>query len=404
MGMWKEFFAEPRRRVIAAILAVTAVGVLGYLLSPVLVPLLFAFLVAYIFNPMVDLLQARKAPRSVTVAALAFIAVLLLLAFVFVLIPLIVDEANQLIAAPKQPGEPAGPVGAWVNHVLDRLPLQRFVVWMGWAPDGQGIDARAILAEKIGGFVKNHAIQMLKASAPTLAGMGQRAGVGLAQILASLGRGIVNSLLFLGNFALFVLVAGYLLRDFDKVIRSARGLVPPRYRERIFELVGRIDAQLRSFLRGQVTVCLCLGVMYAVGLTLARVPFAIPLALFGGAVSIVPYLGLALTIGPALLLAFLQNGLDWHLIAVVATFAIAQMIEGMLLTPTIVGDRVGLNPVWVILAIMVFGTAFGFVGLLVAVPIAACLKVVVEEAMRVYRRSGLFEPAGSGPPSGPDSA
>ena len=137
-------------------------------------------------------------------------------------------------------------------------------------------------------------------------------------------------------------------------------------------------------------VCLCLGVMYAVGLFASGVPFAILLAAFGALASFVPYLGIVLTILPATTLCVIEHGLSGHVIGVLATFVIAQMLEGTLITPKIVGEKVGLNPVWVILAILVFGNALGFLGLLLAVPIAASLKVLVVEAVSYYRDSPVF--------------
>src|SRR5690606_13684673 len=149
-------------------------------------------------------------------------------------------------------------------------------------------------------------------------------------------------------------------------VTSARDLVPPRYRPKTVEIVEKIDHQLRSFIRGQVTVCLSLGLMYAIGLTICDVPFALLIALFGTVASLVPYLGVAVTLIPALLMAYLGHGFDWHFVGVLITFAVAQGLEGNVLTPNIVGDKVGLHPVWVILAILVFGSALGFLGILIA--------------------------------------
>ena len=141
--------------------------------------------------------------------------------------------------------------------------------------------------------------------------------------------------------------------------------------------------------------------MYGIGLFIAGVPFAWLLALFGAVASFVPYLGLVLTIIPAVVLCILQyQVLDWHLGVVLATFVIAQLLEGTVLTPKIVGDQVGLGPVWVILAVLVFGNALGFLGLLMAVPIAASLKVLVVEGLDQYKASTLYtaDPHPQNPP------
>jgi len=290
--------------------------------------------------------------------------------------------------------------------VLNRLPLDELVRSLGWtAPDAQNVDPRAVLAEHIGTYVKDNALQLLRSYAPQMAGAGQWAGATAAQVLTSVGRGAMAFVLFLGDLVVFAFVTGYLLNDFDRIINSAKGLVPPKHRPGIFDIVRKIDAQIHSFLRGQLLVCLCLGVMYTLGLLISGTPFAVLIGVFGGVASFVPYLGVTLTILPSLLLSLLQHGADWHIIGVIATFAIAHAIESTVLTPRIVGGQVGLSPVWVILAIMVFGSLLGFLGLLLAVPLAAALKVLVLEAVAYYKGSSLFgSEGGSGGEGSPGSS
>ena len=163
--------------------------------------------------------------------------------------------------------------------------------------------------------------------------------------------------------------------------------------------MGQIDRQLKAFFRGQLIVCACLGTIYVIGLYVAGTPFALPLGVFGGIVSFVPFLGIALTLGPAVLLTLIAHGLDWHVLVVLITFGGAQALEGNYLTPKIVGSKVGLGPVWVILSVMTFGTVLGFKGLLVAVPLAATLKVLVVEAVGYYKGTSFF----TAPPDDGDS-
>jgi predicted PurR-regulated permease PerM len=174
------------------------------------------------------------------------------------------------------------------------------------------------------------------------------------------------------------------------VVTYTESLVPPRYRLRVFDMLKKVNFQLRGFLRGQLLVCLCMGIIYAFGLYFSGTPFGILVGFFGGMASFVPYLGITLTIMPSVILTVLQHGVDGHVLAVLAVFAVAHAIEAYILTPKIVGTHVGLNPVWVILAILVFTSLLGFVGLLIAVPTAAVLKVVVVEAIIYYRKSALF--------------
>jgi len=249
-------------------------------------------------------------------------------------------------------------------------------------PDSMGL-LRSALREK----VSTDSATFLKSFIPQW----KDAGTSIIRMLGLIGDAFLSSFLIIGNFVLFAFVAIYLLKDYDHIVASCDDLVPHRNRKKVRTIMSNIDRQLRSFLRGQVTVCCCLGVMYAIGFVIAGVPFALLLALMGALFSFVPYLGLILTIGPAVLLTVLTYGpFNWHVGAVLATFAIAQFLEGNFLTPRIVGSQVGLGPVWVILAIMVFGSTLGFAGLLLAVPIAAVLKVLLNEAMNYYRTSDFF--------------
>ena len=389
--MLKRLFENPWIQAAGVLVVLAATYLLWLLLKPVLVSLLLAFIVAYVFDPVVDFFQARKIPRPATIAGLAFLGILLLLAIPLFVVPGVIDQADQLIHAASE-GSSNAVLAKWVDGLLGRLPLNQLVRDLGWVdPDAQDVDARAVLAEHIGTYIKENALQVLRGYAPQLATAGQWAGATAAQLFMSLGRGTIRLIVFLGNFAIFVFMAGYLLNDFDKVVASARGLVPHKYREKTFDIFGKIDHQLRSFLQGQILVCICLGVMYAIGLSISGVPFAIPLALFGAFASLVPYMGVVVTIGPALVLVLLQHWIDWHVVGALLTFVVAQGFEGTVITPKIVGDKVGLHPVWVILAIIVFGSALGFLGMLLAIPIAATLKVFVVEGLTHYRESAFFE-------------
>jgi predicted PurR-regulated permease PerM len=397
----KAVYSNPWVQALAVLVAVVLLVLLAYFLSFVLVPLLLAFLVAYILDPVVDVFERRRIPRSVTIAVLAILALLLIL-FLPVYGVHLIMQADELLTAASQPEQVTSETGwaEWAEGLVDFLPLDRLVEYLGWAEDAgpEGVSKRPlqIIGKHVGAYVKQHAVQLLRSHVSTLASAGQVAGATAAQVISRVGEAVAGTIVFLANLAIFAFVAGYLLRDFDGLMGSVKDLIPPRYRDKTVHLAGKVDMQLRSFLRGQLTVCLCLGVLYAVGLVIADTPFALLIAVFGGIANLVPYLGIVLTIGPAIVLTLIQHqGLDWHVVAVILTFVVAQGIEGTLLTPNIVGEQVGLHPVWVILAILVFGSVLGFMGMLLAVPFAAGLKVVVEEGVRVYKNSPIFEGAGS---------
>ncbi|HQM50578.1 MAG TPA: AI-2E family transporter [Candidatus Hydrogenedentes bacterium] len=438
--MLKPVLENPWFQAAAVLVALLGVAFLAYLLSPVLVPLFAAFMVAYFLDPVVDYFENTEGknryfkwrlPRGITISVLALIGVLLVLSIPLVLVPRMILEAKELVTAAtsaevtngaqgQEPGsQPAvGDAAAggeedaaeadgadsdaspWYERFLERIPLEDVVRQMGWEEPGRS--ARSIVAQKVGTFVRDNATKLLESTWSRFVG----ATTTFAQFARASGRALLDAVFFVAKFALFAFVAGYLLNDFDRLVVSARGLIPPRYRPKTVEIITKIDHQLRSFVRGQVTVCVFLGTMYGIGLTICDVPFALAIALFGTVVSLIPYLGVAMTVIPALLMAFLRHGFDVHLVGVVITFALAQGLEGNILTPRIVGNQVGLHPVWVILAIMVFGSALGFLGVLIAVPLAAALKVLVVEAVQYYKKSPVFEGGSTLPDkdgSGPDS-
>jgi len=410
-----------RAAALAGVLALC--GLLAYVLSPVLVSLALAFLVAYMLDPVVDALERRRIRRILAVAIVAVVGLILIIGVPWAMISTVISQSNDLIEAARETDTgQAGGLSGWAGRVLDRLPVEDVVHWLGWdreEPGPQGplvvpgapvaektdraaqapeINARAVFAEHIGKGVRDHVIAFIRAHGGEASVAGKAAGAA-ASVVTSLGRALLGSLLFLANFAVFAFVACYLLKDYHAVLSSAKSLVPPRYRETTFRIVAAINDQIKGFLRGQMLVCLCLGTMYAIGMLVAGVPFAVPLAFFGMAASIIPYMGVALTIVPATLLTVLQHGVDWHLWVLLIAFFTAQFLEGNVLSPMILGDRIGLHPVWIILAIIVFGSWMGILGMLLAVPIAGALKVLVVEALDRYRRSPFYggTPPGDGP-------
>ncbi len=440
--MFEPVLNNPWVQAIAALMALIVVGVLIYLLSPVLVPLFFAFLVAYILDPIVDLFEARRVPRSISIAGLAAIGIALLLAIPLFFIPSLIQQADRLtVAAQEDDSESGSALSIWFYEVVYHLPLEEILDSIdppelkengetGEKTDSEkseesqdqvvgsdnsqtdgteeeetveaerpelsdaarhGDDQLDRLTQLLAERVKHGAVGFLRSHGSQIASAGKSSGMGFVQFLTAVGRGALGMLFFIGNLALFSFVAAYLLKDYDEIIATAKGLVPLGCREKVLELSAKIDGQLRGFLRGQMMVCAALGVMYFIGLSLSGVPFAFLIAAFGGIASFVPYLGIALTIGPAVILCIVQQGgIDGNLLGVIMTFVIAQMVEGTLLTPKIVGNQVGLSPVWVILAILVFGNALGFLGVLLAVPIAASLKVLIAEGIAYYRSSEVF--------------
>jgi len=410
--MLKTVLENPWVQALGVLLGLFLAVFFCWVLSPVLVPLFFAFLVAYILNPVVDLLERLRIRRGISIAAIAAIIILALMAVPVYVIPSMIQEANRLVrvatddVTPESVSDALHPavvekeepsaISAWFQSAIDRLRIEEYIEKslreMEWvAPDEEVDDPLAVIVANVVSRARDHALDFLKEHALMFASAGQRAGAVLAFLVTTVGRGTYGALLFFGNLALFVFVAAYLLMDFHGVVQGAKDLTPPRYRDKAFSIVRQIDHNIHGWLRGQLLVCVSLAVMYSVGFSIAGTPFALLIAWLGGFASLVPYLGPVLTVIPALALTLVKcAGFDWHAVAVLVTVAAAQTLEGNVLTPKIVGGQVGLHPVWVILAVMVFATWFGFLGLLLAVPIAATLKVFVAEGVTYYRGSPVF--------------
>ncbi len=443
-------FGNPWVRASGLLLLLIVIAGLAYMLSQVLVPLFLAFMVAYAFDPVMDYFERKRIPRTIAVVGLVVVLTSTVLLIPLYFVPKMVSEAQDLIDSAARDVD-----DAWLNRMLERLPLESFVDLMPpieeqklfisreldfeeeldadtdadyeaileplsytdeiseealddearVALEGRTaevdldeVDMRAVLAQRIGYYIQQNATQFLRAHASALMGVSRQAGSSVADLFSSLGNFIMNFIVIVGNFALFAFVAIYLLKDYDTIIRNMDDLLPKRYKPKIRSIMGKIDNQLRGFLRGQLLVCLFLGISYTIGMELSGTPFGLFLGVFGGLASMVPYLGFALTIGPAVLLTLIEHGFSLNVVGVLLTFGIAQSVESYFVTPKVVGSQVGLGPVWIILSFVVFSTTLGFIGLLLAVPIAAVLKVLVLETVEYYTKSEFFrKPPGEDP-------
>ena len=221
----------------------------------------------------------------------------------------------------------------------------------------------------IGAFLARYSDMFGSWSGKILLGVGKSGGALAAAVL---------SLFLIPNLTF------YMLRDWDSFITHVGALIPESLRDTVFELGRETDVVLGAFLRGQLLVMLALACIYSLGLSLVGLKFAIAIGVVAGLVSFVPYLGFVFGIGLAGLTVVLEPNPLWNLAGVVATFTIAQLIEGSFLTPKLVGDRIGLHPVLVIFAIAAGGQLFGFFGILLALPAAAVLSVLIRFAYHRY--------------------
>jgi len=331
------------------LIAAALTGWLLYLLAPVLTPFVAAGLLAYIGDPFADRLQRLRLPRTIAVITVFLLTFLLLGLLILLVVPLIQTQVSALMQA------------------LPGIIVKAEGTWLPWAREFLGIDPGSDIG--LGAFLSRYS---------------DMAGSWGAKALLSLtksGGALVAALL---SLFLIPILTFYLLRDWDSIMKRLGALVPSAQRETIFKLARDTDDALGAFLRGQILVMIALSIIYSVGLTLVGLQFAIAIGVVAGLVSFVPYLGFVFGIGLAALTVAMEPSPLWMLAGVVATFTIAQMIEGSFLTPKLVGDRIGLHPVIVIFSIVAGGQLFGFFGILLALPAAAILSVLVRFAYNRY--------------------
>jgi len=337
--------------------AIGGLGLLLYLLSPILMPFFAAALLAYLGDPIADRLEALKLPRTLAVVIVFVSLLLLLLALLFLLVPLLEHQISYLLSNfPK-----------YVDIVQNRF--------LPGIASRLGIDPTAIDLASIKTAISQHF---------------DKTGGVMAKVLASVTSSGMALVAWLANLVLIPVVTFYLLRDWDIMTGRIREMLPRQYEPVIVRLAQESDQVLAAFLRGQFMVMLALGIIYSTGLWFIDLKLALLIGMLAGLVSFVPYLGFILGILAASIAVLLQTGEVMQLVPVFIVFAVGQALEGMVLTPLLVGDRIGLHPVAVIFAVLAGGQLFGFVGILLALPVAAVLAVLLRHAHLQYRASNIF--------------
>jgi predicted PurR-regulated permease PerM len=328
-----------------------------HLLGPILAPFVLAAILAYICNPLVERLGHRL-PQLLAVLVTMGLLAAALIAIGLLLTPLLRDESLRIV---------------------ERLPALINVIngeWIPWVGQHLGIELDAHIApEEIKSLVAAHwgNVQTVLGKIIGSALVGGRAAM---QLLATL--------------LLTPVVMFYLLHDWRRLLQSAENAVPRRWHAKAMPLLREVDRVLAEFLRGQVLVMLALALYYATGLLIAGVDFALPLGLLTGLLIFIPYLGYALGLTLALLTAFLQLQGWPPIIGVAVVYGIGQVLESFVLTPRLVGERIGLHPLAVIFALMAFGQLFGFFGVLVALPVSAALLVGLRHLREAYLASRFY--------------
>jgi predicted PurR-regulated permease PerM len=322
-------------------------------LGNVILPFLVGGAIAYFMDPIADRLERMSLSRVAATTIISVIALLIFVILALIIVPLLIRQLGGLVnAAPTIFNELQGFLTTHFPALLDDQSVVR----------------------------------------ETLAGVGktiQAKGGELATSLLSSALSVINAVVFV---VVVPVVAFYLLLDWDNMVARIDELLPLDHRETIRQLGRDIDGVLAGFVRGQVSVCLILGTFYSVALMAAGLDFGLIVGAIAGLVTFIPYVGALIGGALAIGLAFFQFWGDWVQIGIIAgIFAVGQFLEGNIITPRLVGKSIGLHPVWLLFALSAFGTLFGFVGMLVAVPVAAAIGVLTRFGVSQYLSSRLYQ-------------
>jgi predicted PurR-regulated permease PerM len=332
-------------------------ALLLWLLGPVLTPFIVALVLGYALHPLVDRLARRSVPRWLAVSVVETLALLAVLALALLLVPILAK--NVPILREQVP-----------------LLLTRFAAWLTPTLAQFGIDV-SLDVNSIREFIVTHLGDNTENLARTA--------------LDSLRIGGSYVLGLLGTAVLLPMVLFYVLMDWPRIVGRFQALVPPRYRAAFDEFMAECDHMLGQYLRGQLLVMVALAAFYSIGLALFRFDLAVPVGVFTGLAVFIPYIGFGLGCVLALLAGVLQFGGLYAIVAVAVVYGIGQVVESFFLTPRLVGERIGLHPITVIFALLAFGQLFGFVGVLVALPVCAVGVVAWQRLTRLYLRSPLYQ-------------
>ncbi len=349
-----------QKRIGAWVLIAVLLLVLVWLLGPVLMPFVVGAVLAYALHPAVRWLVARRVPRVLAVILVEVVTITAILALLLLLVPIL---SKQLPLLRDQVPVLAAKINDLISPLLARL----------------GINASLDVAS-IKAFVLEH----LGTNAEEIAGAA----------LSSIRMGGSVLLAVVGNAVLIPAVLFFLLMDWPRLVGRASEMVPLRMREAVDSFLEDCDTVLGQYLRGQVLVMLALAVLYSVGLALFGFSLAVPVGVFTGLAVFIPYLGFGLGLVLALLAGLLQfPGSWWGVLAVAVVYGAGQVLESLVLTPRLVGERIGLSPIAVIFALLAFAQLFGFIGVLIALPASAVASVAVRRARAAYLRSDIYNHA-----------
>jgi predicted PurR-regulated permease PerM len=351
---------EIAMRVVLAVIAGAVSFLLLYALRSALVGLAVALILAYLMDPLIDRFEARGWKRSPAIFACLVLGTITAVLAVLLLIPYVVNEVAGLSA--NLSGYAAN-IEGWVDYANEKMGT-KVTLDLSSLRDTWPQLLRDVDTEQLDP---------------------------LKRVAAWAASSTLAFVLGLANVLMIPVYTFYFLRDFDRMVAWVFNLVPVTWQPLVSKHARAIDTKMGQFIRGQLTLCTILAVLYSVGLiAFGRIDMALLVGVLSGALFIIPYLGTIVGVILGAVLCLLKFGIDWHLLGVVGTFGVVQLLEGTLLTPKIVGESVGLHPMVVILSLFIGGALFGFMGILLAVPATAALSVLLETVLARYRASRIY--------------
>jgi predicted PurR-regulated permease PerM len=328
-----------------------------WLLSPILLPFIAGLVLAYFLDPVADALERLGLPRILATLVILIVSILSLVLIGLLIVPILGDQIVKF----------AGDL----PHLLQSLLARFNEIAPAWVKDAiakSGTDIQGSISDIAG-----------------------KAAVWIAALLASIWSGGLALVNILSLLIVTPIVAFYLLADWDHMVAKVDGWLPRDHTSAIRTIASDIDKTLAGFIRGQGTVCLLLGIFYAVALSIAGLKFGLVIGLIAGLLSFIPFVGALVGGVTAIGVGLVQFWPDYaNILTIAGIFAVGQFLEGNFLSPKLVGGSIGLHPVWLMFALFAFGYLFGFVGLLLAVPMAAAAGVLVRFALSQYLGSKLY--------------
>jgi len=347
-----------RRQVRFWLIAVAVFALFLYVFSDVLLPFLAGLALAYFLDPVADRLERLGLSRLMATIIILFAFLVIVVLGLVIVIPLLSSQLAEFVEKVPQ-------------YMME---LQELVTSFNpeWLKRNFGVDPSTL----------SEGLNSLLTSSFGL----------LSTVFQSIWSSSVKLFSIASLFVVAPVVAFYMLLDWDRMVAVVDSWVPRDHLQTVRQIARDVNSAIAGFVRGQGTLCLVLGVMYAVGLTLVGLNFGILIGLFAGLISFIPYVGSLTGLFLSLGIAFVQFWPNWIMIVLVAgVFFVGQFIEGNVLQPRLVGKSVGLHPVWLMFALFAFGALFGFVGLLVAVPAAAAIAVLIRFGISRYLESPLYK-------------